>query len=208
MSVYNVGMIKAICFDLDGVYFINGKSNFIRNLGKYGVSENEAKRVFLKSDEMNKRYKTGKMTDAEYWSWALGEWELDLTVREVTDLLIEGYEINRAVEEVVKEVRERGYKTLICSNNFPSRVNGLQQRFHFLDNFDASVFSYEVGVTKPALKIFRKLVEDSGVRAEEIVFADDNDVNLAGAKQVGIQTFFYKGFEHFMGKLAELGVSL
>jgi len=25
-------MIKAICFDLDGVYFLNGKSNFIKAL--------------------------------------------------------------------------------------------------------------------------------------------------------------------------------
>lgn len=46
-------MIKAITFDLDGVYFVNGKSNFISNLVKIGVSEDEVKRVFLKSDEMN-----------------------------------------------------------------------------------------------------------------------------------------------------------
>jgi len=59
-------MIKVICFDLDGVYFLNGKSNFIKALGELGVSEDEAKRVFLKSDEMNNRYKIGKMTDEEF----------------------------------------------------------------------------------------------------------------------------------------------
>lgn len=54
-------MIKAVCFDLDGVYFLNGKTNFINSLKYLGVSENEAKRVFLKSDQMNKQYKLGKM---------------------------------------------------------------------------------------------------------------------------------------------------
>lgn len=29
-------MIKAICFDLDGVYFLNGKSNFIKALVDLG----------------------------------------------------------------------------------------------------------------------------------------------------------------------------
>ncbi|MBU0569848.1 hypothetical protein KKB40_03635, partial [Patescibacteria group bacterium] len=60
--------IKAITFDLDGVYFINGKKNFINNLGKLGVSEKEAVKIFLKSDEMNKLYKCGKMTNEEYWN--------------------------------------------------------------------------------------------------------------------------------------------
>jgi epoxide hydrolase-like predicted phosphatase len=201
-------MIKAICFDLDGVYFVNGKSNFIKNIGKYGVSEDDAKRVFLKSDEMNKMYKQGKMTDDEYWAWAIDQWKVDLSVQELIDLLIEGYEVNENLVKVVKEVRGKGYKTLICTNNFPARIKGLDKRFGLLDNFDACVFSYEVGATKPSTKIFQKLVDRSGVTAEEIVFADDNNANLAGAKEAGIQTFFYEGFEHFICKLKELGVDL
>jgi glucose-1-phosphatase len=201
-------MIKAICFDLDGVYFVNGKSNFINNIVKYGVSEDEAKRVFLKSDEMNKLYKEGRITDDEYWSWAIDQWKIDLSVQELIDLLIEGYQVNEIVAKVVKELRGKGYKTLICTNNFPARINGLDKRFGLLDKFDACVFSNEIGATKPSTKIFQKLVDRSGVTAEEIVFSDDNDANLAGAKEAGIQAFLYEGFEHFIGKLKELGVDL
>ena len=53
-------MIKAITFDLEGVYFVSGKSNFIKNVVNLGVTESEAKRVFLDSDEMKKLYKMGK----------------------------------------------------------------------------------------------------------------------------------------------------
>ena len=42
-------MIKAITFDLDGVYFPNGKANFIKALVNLGVAEDEAKRVFFRS---------------------------------------------------------------------------------------------------------------------------------------------------------------
>jgi len=106
-------MIKAITFDLDGVYFVNGKANFIKSLGELGVSEEEAKRVFLESNEMNNVYKTGKMTDEEFWSWAANEWKLDKSPQELIDLLIGGYLENENVVGTVKKVRESGYKTLI-----------------------------------------------------------------------------------------------
>lgn len=201
-------MIKAITFDLDGVYFVNGKSNFISNLGKLDVSEDEAKRVFLQSDEMNKLYKEGKMTDEEFWSWASKEWKLGKTPIELMELLISGYEVDESVVEVVKKVRSNGYKTLICTSNFPARINGLQERFKFLDNFDAWALSYEVGFNKPAKELFEELVKKSGVNANEIVFADDHQENVDGAKAVGIEAFFYDGFDKFIEKLKELGVNI
>lgn len=201
-------MIKAICFDLDGVYFLNGKSNFIKSLVNLGVSEDEAKRVFLKSDEMNKQYKLGKITDEEFWNWALREWHLDLTVQEVIDLLIGGYETNKSAVEYVKKVRNAGYKTVICSNNFPARIDGLQKRFGFLDDFDVSVFSYEVGVDKPNKEIFQTLIEQSGLKADEIVYSDDDASKMDGAKELGINTFLYTNLDAFIKHLENLGVNL
>jgi len=200
-------MIKAITFDLDGVYFINGKSNFIANLEKKGIPKEEAVRVFLKSNEMNKLYKEGKMTDQEFWSFAIKEWELNLSAEEAIKILIDGYEVNNEVVEIVKALRKKDYKTCICSNNFPARINGLQKRFSFLDNFDAVTLSYEVGATKPSIKIFQDLVSKTKVRPEEIIFADDNEQNLAGAKEVGIQIFFYEGFDKFLEELRKFGVN-
>jgi len=201
-------MIKAITFDLDGVYFVNGKSNFISNLEKLGVSEEEAKRVFLQSDEMNKLYKEGKMTDDEFWTWALLEWKLDKTPKELMELLILGYGVDESVVEIVKKVRSNGYKTLICTSNFPARINGLQGRFKFLDNFDTWALSYEVGFNKPAKELFEELIRKSGVDASEIVFADDHQENVNGAKQVGIEAFYYEGFDKFIEKLKKLGVKI
>lgn len=201
-------MIQAITFDLDGVYFPNGKQNFLKALGVFGVSEDEAKRVFLKSKEMNELYKLGAMTDTDYWAWAAKEWKLDKTPDQLMKLLIESYDVDENVVSTVRAVRKNGYKTLACSNNFPARVQGLQQRFHFLDDFDASVFSYEVKAAKPSETIFTELVKRSGVSAESIVFADDNSDNLAGAQKLGITTFLYQGFDAFIASLKNLGVKI
>jgi len=199
-------MIKAICFDLDGVYFLNGKSNFVKALEKIGVLEEEAKRVFLKSDQMNKLYKLGKMTDEEYWNWALSEWNLNLSVKEIVDLLIKGYETNDNAVEYVRKVRKAGFKTLICSNNFPARINGLQERFGFLNDFDVIVLSYDVGIDKPNKEIFQQLIKKSGVQANEIVYSDDDDTKMLGAQELGINTFLYTDFDAFVQHLESLGV--
>lgn len=201
-------MIKAITFDLDGVYFVNGKSNFIANIVKLGVPEDEAKRVFLKSVEMNHQYKEGKMTDDEFWNWASKEWKLDKTPKELMELLISGYEVDQNVVEIVKKVRANGYKTLICTNNFPARINGLQERFKFLDDFDGKSISYEVESSKPDSKIYQKLIEVSGVNANEIVYADDNNDNILEAQKLGINAFFYEGFDKFIEKLRVLEVNV
>lgn len=199
-------MIKAICFDLDGVYFLNGKENFIRNLERLGVSEAEARRVFLKSDEMNHQYKEGKMSDKKFWTWAAHEWKLPPNWEQLVTLLIEGYMVNEDAAAYVKEIRKKGYKTLICSNNFPARINGLQKQFGFLDDFDVKVFSYEVGVSKPDKKIFEELIKKSKVSADEIFYADDDETKLHGAKELGINTFVYSDWDGFVQHLEKLGV--
>ncbi len=198
--------IKVITFDLDGVYFPNGKANFISALVKLGVNEDEAKRVFLKSSQMNQDYKNGTMTDEQFWTWALKEWKLKIDWRELPKLMVDSYDVDENIVNIVKEVRKNGYKTAICTNNFPARINGLQERFGFLDNFDIKVLSYQVGFSKPDRKIFEALVEKSQVEASEIVFADDNPESLSGAKEVGITTFLYEGFDKYLAQLESVSV--
>jgi HAD superfamily hydrolase (TIGR01509 family) len=200
-------MIKGITFDLDGVYFKRKKS-FLDILVDLGVSLEKAKEIFSESKEMNKFYKTGKMNDNEFWTWAIKEWNLNISVEEIIKLLIDSYQVNEEVVEVVRKLRERGYKTLICSNNFPARIEGLDKRFNFLNDFDVSVFSYQVGWTKPNKEIFQELVNQSGLKPEEIVFSDDDETKMIGAKEIGINTFLFTNFEEFLESLKKLEVNI
>jgi putative hydrolase of the HAD superfamily len=157
---------------------------------------------------MNSEYKNGKMTDEEFWNWAASEWQLSISGERLIQILIDGYEIDKDVSDVVKKLRTKGYMTAICSNNFPARIDGLLKKFNFLNDFDIKVLSYEVGVSKPDTKIFDALVKKSGVVPEAIVFADDNQANLEGAKQLGITTFLYEGFDNYLKQLRDIGVEI
>ena len=186
-------MIKGIVFDLDGVYFIKGKERFSQYLEKIGIDFYEIRRVFFNSDEMNKYYKKGKWTDEQFWPWAKDQWHIDQNIN-LVEKFIEGYETNPEIVKLVETVRAKGYKTLICSNNFPARINGLEQKFGFLKNFDTVILSYEVGETKPSEIIFNELIKRSGLKPEEILFIDDRSENIAAAKSLGLTAIHYKPY--------------
>ncbi|OGC48166.1 hypothetical protein A3A69_01235 [candidate division WWE3 bacterium RIFCSPLOWO2_01_FULL_37_15] len=199
-------MIKAICFDLDGVYFTSDSfKNFKKHLPKEVNDEEKISYVLAKSDEMI-RFKRGEMSEEEYWEYATMELKIKTDLDGICDCLRESYDINHEVADYVTKVQKAGYKTCICSNNFITRVRELDNEWGFLDIFDIKVFSYEVGFMKPAREIYQVLITKTGANPNEIVYADDDENKMTGAKDLGINTFIYTNFNDFKNKLASLGV--
>lgn len=217
-------MIKAVCFDLDGVYFTrHGMEIFVERLveraGKnYELSIKDAfglevelrmkivekvHHAIFRSDEI-KSFKRGEMKEQEYWNFVNEYLNLQLSVEEYTSLLVESYQINKDVDSYVKKLRSSGIKTCICSNNFKTRIESLENKFHFLQNFDVTIFSFQVGVLKPNKEIFEKLLESAQVKPEELIYSDDNEDKLQGALELGINAFVYETFEQFKNKIHEL----
>jgi FMN phosphatase YigB (HAD superfamily) len=141
-------MIKAICLDLDGLVFT--KESFQHFKENLAPSVPQAKRdtVLALSPEM-KAYKKGIINDTTYRERARNQLKISFTNEEIAQLLAENYTLDVEVEALAKALRKQGYKLCICSNNFPMRINALDQKFNFLSLFDVAIFSYEVGVLKP-----------------------------------------------------------
>ena len=187
--------MKAVTFDLDGVYFTpQSFKNFKANLPKKVMDEYKLNWVLYKSPEML-NFKMGKMEENEYWDFVRKELGVELNNSEIFKLLRDSYEVNPEVKEYVNEVKAKGLKTCICSNNFVTRIRELNSKFDFLKDFDVKVLSYEVGIMKPEKGIFEVLIKQSGVKPEEIVYADDDESKLQGAIDLGINAFVYEGFE-------------
>jgi len=201
-------MIKAICFDLDGVYFTSrGKKAFFDNL--VGLCQDEEKVIYVlsKSPEML-QFVSGKMTEHDFLNFLRNYLNITLGDREIANLWAKEYEVDQKVREVVLNLRKNGYKTCICSNNNPIRVNALEEKFGFSEDFDAIVFSYKVGAVKPSREIFEELIKQARCKPEEIIYSDDNPDRLQGANDLGIQTFVYIDFESFLRELAGRNIDL
>ena len=197
--------IKAVCFDLDGVYFTpESFQRFKKKLGK-GVDGELVNYVLYRSEQMLS-FKRGEISENEYWDFVRSKFDISLSNDEIFSILRDSYETNSEVIDIVRSVKEKGYKTCICSNNFETRVRELNEKFDFLKDFDVQVFSFKVGTMKPDKKILEVLVRESGVNPDEIVYSDDSPDKLKGANELGIHTFVFEGIEGFVDRLNEFGV--
>ncbi|MDR0283070.1 MAG: HAD-IA family hydrolase [Candidatus Peribacteria bacterium] len=146
--------------------------------------EPEKRDYVLALSPQMKNFKAGKISENDYRNRVQQELNLSLSHEEIFSVLRESYEINPEVEHLVKNLKEKGYKLCICSNNFPTRIHELDKKFSFLSLFDVVNLSYEVGVLKPDKRIFETLVEKAGCLPGEIVYADDKEGNLIEAKEL------------------------
>ena len=198
-------MIKAVCFDLDGVFFTESSfREFKISISDYTNQSGLIDDVFHGS--MMSDFKTNLITEETYWDYVRHTLEITLTNKEIFKILRESYVVNAHVKSYVCKLREAGYSTCLCSNNFLTRIRELQDEFAFLNYFDTKIFSYEIGVMKPNLNIFQALVDQCGFDASEIVYSDDSESNLSGAKEVGIHTFIFHDINQFKQSLKSIGV--
>ena len=65
----------------------------------------------------------------------------------------------------------------------------------FNDLFKKAYYSHEIGVRKPDEAIFKFILQDSNLVAEETLFVDDAISNIEGAKKVGIKTYHVQNYD-------------
>ena len=96
--------------------------------------------------------------------------------------------------QMLHELKDKGYKLYILSNWDPASFPLFQTTFPeiFMHNnrptFDGIMISGYVGVLKPEIQIFKKCLTDFDIIAQQSLFIDDEPVNIAAAKQLGIHT--------------------
>lgn len=94
----------------------------------------------------------------------------------------------------VQSLRGR-YPLYLLSNNNPISLphcraifarNGLETAF------DGAFISAEMKMLKPSEAFYREVVRRIGLPAGDIVFFDDNEANVAGARAVGIDARYFR----------------
>lgn len=91
--------------------------------------------------------------------------------------------------EVVKSLRMRGYRACLFSNTSPPHA-ALLRRTGWTGLVDGFVASCEIGSMKPSREAFSRALADLGARPREVVFIDDREANVRGAKAFGIREAF------------------
>ncbi|HHS83210.1 MAG TPA: HAD family phosphatase, partial [Devosia sp.] len=77
-----------------------------------------------------------------------------------------------------------------------------------LEKFDGVVVSGLEGFVKPDPRIFGTFCKRFGLRASDCVFIDDSELNVHGARAVGMQALHFTSSEKLRDDLIALGLPL
>jgi 2-haloacid dehalogenase len=92
---------------------------------------------------------------------------------------------------ILDELKRTGYKIYALSNWSAETFPHARNRFGFLDWFDFTVISGEIGLVKPGREVFDFLLEKTGRRAEELIFIDDSMTNVIAARSLGFNAIHF-----------------
>jgi len=200
-------MIKTIIFDLGGVYFTNGSKNAIEEISKkYNIKKEKVADVL--SGELGTEYRLGNLTADDFWDKAKSFWNLKEDKKILEEIWLNGYIPIEGTVELVKKLKENNYEILFLSDNVQERVNYLEKKYQFQQNFKDGVFSHIVKVRKPNIKIYLLVLEKTNSKPEECVFIDDKEKLLEPAKSLGMDGIEFKDADQVTVELEKLGVKL
>ena len=113
--------------------------------------------------------------------------EISLRGDEYDRLLAGVYEVHHEVIERVHELRREGYRTAMLTNCFREFRPQLERDID-MTAFDVVIDSSEVGCRKPEPEVYRVTADRLGVAPEQILYLDDFEANLVGAREAGWRT--------------------
>lgn len=114
--------------------------------------------------------------------------------------------------EHIQQLRPR-YRLSVLSNTNPfiqswARTPEFTDKGKSLDDyFDMLFLSYKMGASKPGEEIYRKMLIEGNMKAEETLFIDDSAKNIETARRLGISTLKVENGEDWRETLEKILLS-
>jgi epoxide hydrolase-like predicted phosphatase len=108
--------------------------------------------------------------------------------------------LNEALARYFAALRPR-YRTGILSNSFVGAREREQRAHGFADMCDVIVYSHEEGTKKPDPAIYQAVCDRLDVSPRDVVFLDDREVGVAGARRIGMTAIRFTDTEQAIAEL-------
>ena len=203
--------IKAVLFDYDGVmtYDKTGIESICKYISSYMSID---KKMF------EKEYRQfigdlifGKTTHEKIWDKLCADLNINIPIA----FLYHSFNqtpIDKDMHEIVKKLKNNGFKTGLITGNFADRMDYIKHKFGLNDLFDVFAISGALGFGKESEKIYLWTLEQLGIKPEESVFIDNQDKNLLIPRKLGMHVIYFcdekRDWQRLASNLGKFGIEI
>ncbi len=139
-------------------------------------------------------YDAAALDPAAYWNTVAQTASRTLTADQTSELIeIDSRSWSHpapAMPQWARDIRSAGLRTAILSN-MPTPVRDYVLGCPWLPEFDARVFSCDLGVCKPEEEMYRECLLALTVHPSEALFLDDREANVRAAEALGLHAILF-----------------
>lgn len=186
-------MLKNILLDLGGVLVTLDLSATARELTKLGISEITPEIGQLFSDYECGLYSTEAFLDQAALQSGVNSRD---TLIDAWNAIIVDFPRKRL--DYLKGLARTGqYRMFLISNTNALHLEKVSALLGdggmdaFESCFERCYYSHEIGISKPDPALFKKVLTDNGLKAEESLFVDDTAMHIESAAALGIRTWHF-----------------
>jgi putative hydrolase of the HAD superfamily len=200
-------MRRALISDFGGVLTSPLQDGFLAYQEESGVSLEDLGRAMARASEEHGEHplfvlERGEISAREFRARIEPHLEDGFDLTRLSTLYFERMQPNRAMIEFVRELRGRGLRTALLTNNVREWEPLWRAKLPEIDElFEVVVDSAFVGLRKPDPAIYELTLARLGLAGEECVFVDDLEVNCEAARGLGMTAVRFERAEQAIPEL-------
>jgi len=197
--------INVVLFDVGGVLVqLSGVATILEWLN-HKITADEVWRIWLHSPSV-RAFETGRIDAEVFAAGVLGELQVDVAPQEFLRLFVEWPTgLYPETLTMLARIPPRYQRALLSNSNslhWP-RVRdemglGVAIEHHFV--------SHLTGKIKPDADAFHHVLESLNCQPAQVLFLDDNSLNVDAARHIGMQSILVRGAREVEKALIEMGV--
>jgi putative hydrolase of the HAD superfamily len=197
--------IQVLLFDVGGVLVeLSGVETMLDWLGRR-VTADELWRMWLQSVPV-RQFETGRIDASEFAAGVISEFGLPIEPQLFLEAFI-GWPtgLYPGTLEMLARI-PRSYRRAILSNTNSLHWPRVLGEMRLGAAFDNHFVSHLTGRIKPDSDAFEHVVESLGCAPAQVLFLDDNSLNIESAQRFGMHAIRVRGAAETHGVLMELGI--
>jgi HAD superfamily hydrolase (TIGR01509 family) len=197
--------VRVVLFDLGGVLVqLSGIPTILEWMG-HRITAEEVWPIWLRSPSV-RAFETGRLEPLDFAAGIVAELNLSVPAQRFLDAFT-GWPtgLYPGALETIASIPRR-YTRAVLSNSNSLHWSRVMNEMRLGPAFDHHFSSHLIGKIKPDAEVFHHVLESLDCKSHEVLFLDDNLLNVDAARELGMHAVLVRGAAEARSALQRAGV--